>query len=156
MSLRSEMDDTYRLDRIEFDRLIATSKKKINLITKKKITRSKNTYKRHRDRGHQDSPWPPGLTPGAAIVPRAIPVDWWDSPLETAATDGAEGLSLHEPEVPLRLPVLTVFPASLLFRRESQKATIRVTEESRDLKEAHAGRSSQRPREVAAGWIDNR
>ena len=123
---------------------------------KKKITRSKNTYKRHRDRGHQDSPWPPGLTPGAAIVPRAIPVEWWDSPLETAATDGAEGLSLHEPEVPLRLPVLTVFPASLLFRRESQKATIRVTEESRDLKEAHAGRSSQRPREVAAGWIDNR
>ena len=36
MSLRSEKDDTYRLDRIEFDRLITTSKKKINLITKKK------------------------------------------------------------------------------------------------------------------------
>ena len=103
MSLRSEMDDTYRLDRIEFDRLITTSKKKINLITKKNNKIEKHVQTASGSR--QDSPWPPGLTPGVAIVPRAIPVEWWDSPLETAATDGAEGLSLHEPEVPLRLPV---------------------------------------------------
>ena len=65
---------------------------------------------------------PPGFTPGVDIVARAIPppAEWWDSPLETAATDGADGLSLHEPEVTLRLPVLTVFPVSLLLRRETR------------------------------------
>ena len=114
-SLRSEMDNTFRLDRMESDRLIATRKKKRNLIAKKKTR-----WKKHLlvcdvvfvvcdvvfvvcDCPMDDSYTPAPLTPGVAIVARAIPVEWWNSPLETAATDGADGLSLHEPEVTLRL-----------------------------------------------------
>ena len=110
-SLRSEMDNTFRLDRMESDRLIATRKKKRNLIAKKKQDEKNICWFVMWFLWFVIVPWmiailqrhPPGLTPGVAIVARAIPVEWWNSPLETAATDGADGLSLHEPEVTLRL-----------------------------------------------------
>ena len=50
ISLRSEMDDTFRLDRMESDRLIAIHAKKIS-SRRNKIGKKKHIYNRHRDRG---------------------------------------------------------------------------------------------------------
>ena len=148
-SLRSEMDNTFRLDRMESDRLIATRKKKRNLIAKKKTRWKKHLLVCDGVFVVCDCSMDDSYTPAPSTW-----INSWSSHssqshscrmVEFTARNGGDGWGGRPFVAWTRshietLPVLTVFLASLLFRRESQKATIRVTEESRDLKEAHAGR----------------